>query len=97
MRIKVLHSYRGRLTKELEIQPGEYDADDPRLFGLADYLVKNGHAVVVAATEPPATPEAEPLADQDELPARTHEADVWDKPNPPDKPIPVSKRTKKVQ
>lgn len=97
MRIKVLNIYRGRPSKDLEIQPGEYDADDPRLFGLAAYLVANGHAVVVAATETPVAPEAEPLADHDEPPARTHEADVWDKPNPPEQPIPVSKRTKKVQ
>lgn len=93
MRIKVLTIYRGRPSKEQEIQPGEYDADDPRLFGLAAYLVKNGHAVVVSDPEKPAAQDGEPLADRNQDVG----ADVWDKPNPPDKPIPVSKRTKKVQ
>ena len=93
MRIRLDGSYRGRPSKELEILPGEYDAEDPRLFGLADYLVKNGHAVVVATAEQPAAQEAEPLTNREEPPAE----DVWNKPNPPNKPIPVSKRTRKVQ
>lgn len=29
----------------LYINPGVYDEDDPRLHGLADYLVRTGHAV----------------------------------------------------
>lgn len=47
MRIKLLHNYGGTLTGERRIEPGEYDATDERLFGLADYLVANGHARVV--------------------------------------------------
>jgi hypothetical protein len=97
MRIKVLDSYRGRPSKELEIQPGEYDADDPRLFGLADYLVTNGHAIVLPTIEETTPVEAKPEATRDEPPAETGEADVWNKPNPPEKPVEAGKRTKKVQ
>lgn len=50
MKIEVLHNYGGRNTNERRIPPGVYEADDERLFGLADYLVENGHAVVI--TEP---------------------------------------------
>ncbi len=52
--IRVLHSYRGTPTNERPIDAGDYAADDPRLFGLADYLVANGHAVVVDDAAPPA-------------------------------------------
>jgi hypothetical protein len=50
--IQLLHDFAGRLTREQRIWPGVYDADDPTIFGLADYLVANGHAVWVDA--PPA-------------------------------------------
>jgi hypothetical protein len=45
--IRVLHNYGGDNTRERRIEPGEYAADDPRLFGLADYLLANGHAVSI--------------------------------------------------
>ena len=47
MKIQVLHNYGGKLTKEQRILPAIYDATDERLFGLADYLVTNGHAIYV--------------------------------------------------
>ena len=47
MRIIVLRNYGGSRTQERRILPGEYDSEDAALFGLADYLVENGHAVIV--------------------------------------------------
>jgi hypothetical protein len=49
-RIRVLHNYGGKLTHEQRIEPNDYDADDPRIFGLAKYLVDNGHAKLVSGT-----------------------------------------------
>ena len=43
--------YQGKLTNEQPIPPGNYAEDDQRLFGLADYLVANGHAVVISEDE----------------------------------------------
>lgn len=45
--IQVLVNYGGALTNEQRILPGVYDADDPRLFGLADHLVEAGHAIEI--------------------------------------------------
>jgi hypothetical protein len=45
--VRVLHDYGGTPTRERRIQPGVYLVDDPALFGIADYLVANGHAVYV--------------------------------------------------
>lgn len=45
MRIEVKNNYGGSLTKERRILPGEYDSEDPALFGLADYLLEHGHAI----------------------------------------------------
>lgn len=47
MRVQVLVNYGGALTHELRIFPGVYDADDPRLFGLADHLIEAGHAIAL--------------------------------------------------
>lgn len=33
-----------RNSAGVTIQPGQYDADDEALHGLAEYLLKNGHA-----------------------------------------------------
>ena len=49
--IHLTHSYQGKLTKEQPINPGVYRRDDPKLFGLATYLVDNGHAVWVNVPE----------------------------------------------
>lgn len=45
MKITVLHFYQNRT---LQIPAGDYEASDPRLSGLADYLIANGHAVASA-------------------------------------------------
>lgn len=45
--ITVLKNFGGKETQERRIQPGVYDVDSPALFGLAQYLVDNGHAVEV--------------------------------------------------
>lgn len=49
--IRLLRDYAGRRTNEQRILPGVYAADDPALFGQAEYLVENGHAVFT--DEPP--------------------------------------------
>lgn len=46
MRIKLTDHYSGVPSNFRPIFPGEYEATDERLFGLADYLVRTGHAVV---------------------------------------------------
>jgi hypothetical protein len=48
MKIKMLKNFGGVLTNEKRIVEGVYESDDPSLFGIADYLVDNGHAVIVA-------------------------------------------------
>lgn len=45
MMIKVLHTYSGRLTNKQKIFADIYAENDPALFGIADYLVENGHAL----------------------------------------------------
>lgn len=67
--IKVNEFYRGRSTGEQPIAPGVYSADDPALFGLADFLVESGRAERIGG-EP--TPAAEPQLDSQEgQPERT--------------------------
>ena len=45
--IRLTRVYQGRRTNEQPIFPGDYAEDDERLFGLAAYLLTNGHAEVV--------------------------------------------------
>lgn len=47
MKIKMLKNFGGVLTNEKRIVEGVYDSEDPRLFGIAQYLVDNGHAIFV--------------------------------------------------
>jgi hypothetical protein len=54
--IRVLHNYGGANTRERRIEPGDYAEDDPRLFGLADYLLQNDHAIVIGEGARPYTP-----------------------------------------
>jgi len=56
--IHVLRNYGGSKTGEQRIAAGDYSDDDPRLFGLADYLIENGHAVQVGGASD--TAELEP-------------------------------------
>ncbi len=51
MRIQLDHFYRGEPSHGQSIAPGEYEESDESLFGLASYLVENGHAVVVEAQD----------------------------------------------
>jgi hypothetical protein len=59
--IRVLHGYRGAPSQERYIAAGDYAEGDERLFGLAQYLAANGHAVVLAeeggGDGPPPQPE----------------------------------------
>lgn len=49
MRIRVPDFYKGLPSDFKPIFPGDYDSEDPRLFGLAAYLVNTGHAEVLDA------------------------------------------------
>lgn len=60
MKINVLHNYGGWNTQERRILPGVYDSEDAALFGLAQYLVDNGHAVIAGEIEPVQVVEVEP-------------------------------------
>lgn len=64
MRIQVLHNYGSVAMGAARIEPGDYEIDDPRLFGRGDYLVKNGHAVPLEgpAVVQEVAPEEEPVA-----------------------------------
>lgn len=59
VRIRILHGYRGRPTKERFYPPGEYEFED----ALAAYLVENKHAVYVESEYiigiDPATPDGD--------------------------------------
>lgn len=46
--IRLKRVYQGRPSNEQPIRPGDYNETDPRLFGLAHYLLQNGHAEIVA-------------------------------------------------
>lgn len=48
MRIRVHTGYQGAPSRNRWIEPGDYAPKDARLFGLADYLVENGHAIRIA-------------------------------------------------
>lgn len=64
--IRVLHNYGGHVTAERRIEPGVYSEDDPRLFGVGDYLIENGHAELagVLPDPEPVTEELTPPADE---------------------------------
>lgn len=59
-RIRVLHNWGGEPSAFRRVEAGEYDINDPRLFGLAEYLVTNGHAVAIEAEPPDDTAPLEP-------------------------------------
>lgn len=64
MRILLLHDYRGNRTGGELIKRGEYASDDPRVFGLAQYLVDNGHARVITPAKVQAAPVLVSTADE---------------------------------
>lgn len=43
-RIRVVRTYNGYRTGENAVEPGVYAADDPLLFGIAEYLLAEGYA-----------------------------------------------------
>jgi len=55
--IEVLINYGGAPTEGRRILPGVYAEDDAALFGLAEYLVANGHAVRLDTPAPEAAEE----------------------------------------
>lgn len=46
MKLTLRKAYIGKPSQSRVIEAGTYGATDERLFGLADYLVINGHATV---------------------------------------------------
>lgn len=64
MRILLLHDYRGNRTGGELVKRGEYASDDPRIFGLAQYLVDNGHARVVTPAKAQEAPALVSTADE---------------------------------
>lgn len=64
--IRVLHNFGGHVTAERRIEPGLYSEDDPRLFGVGDYLLENGHAELAGVL-----PDPEPVADEISPPNET--------------------------
>jgi len=72
MKINVLRNYGCWNTNERRILPGVYEAGDERLFGLAEYLVDNGHAVVTEdESVSPSEDELIPVNPPAELPPPT--------------------------
>lgn len=57
MRIKLTDHYSGVPSNFRPIFPGEYEATDERLFGLANYLVNTGHAIITDDVATPITDE----------------------------------------
>lgn len=101
--IRVNELYQGRPSNEKPIHPGDYAEDDPRLYGIADYLVANGFAVrlgeseqsSVAVTEQPLpTFRLEADGSMSEVnPSYSVEEDTPDDSDPaPQKPTPRKKR-----
>lgn len=87
--IQVTANYRGALTGERLIEPGIYDANDPALFGLAQYLVETQRKAVWVGSAPTPVPPAPVVAD-DEPDPREDEAPVAmpveDEPQSDDEP-----------
>lgn len=52
MKIKMLENYGGVRTNERRILPGVYDSNDARLFGLTEFLLQTGKAIIVSTDEP---------------------------------------------
>ena len=96
MHIQVLHNYGGRLTQERRILPGVYEENDPRIFGLAHYLVQNGHAIAISAPLMPApVPAKTANSETSDEPAGTDDAgdtDAGDGSGSEEAPAPTAKR-----
>ena len=98
--IRVLRNYGGHVTAERRIEPGLYPEDDPRLFGVGDYLIENGHAELAGEV-----PDPEPVADETTPPTDDtggEEPPADDSPAgedapPEEPPAPTSTRKKKAE
>lgn len=60
MRIRVTREFAGRITHEQRIYPGEYGLEDDVLFGVGQYLLDNGFAVIPGDPEPVPQPAPAP-------------------------------------
>lgn len=80
-RIQLLQYYRGAPSGEIPIEPGIYDADDPRLFGLADYLVNDQRKAVWLDDAPePVAPVIDEALEDDFVDAPDDGIEAQDKP-----------------
>jgi hypothetical protein len=77
MRILVKRNYGGRPTRERRILPGEYDSNDPALFGVADYLLENGFAVAVNLSDDAQTPDLGELSELSEPDGQSPDTSVF--------------------
>lgn len=50
-RIRVLKNWGGKPTNERRVLPGEYDIDDPRLFGAGLIIVNEGAAIATVVVD----------------------------------------------
>lgn len=76
--IRLPHGYNGRLVNNQSVPPGDYHEDDPRLCGIADYLVANGFATRLSEPEI-----VEPENETDETPdVVTKQIDIRNPPTP---------------
>lgn len=81
-------------SAHVNLAAGEYDTSDPRLAdGLAEYLVENGHAILLPAADPPADAQSGKSADDLSV-ATTEELTEFADENPADAPPATRKRGK---
>lgn len=84
MMIHLPNGYNGRLVQYQSVPPGDYADDDPRLFGIADYLVSNGFATRLDAPAVKPEPVAAPTDDDGlvKVNTTTERVTVGSKPKP---------------
>jgi hypothetical protein len=71
MKIKVFRAYKGNRAKK-EIKEGAYNEGDPRIYGLARYLIDNGNAIEIAK-DTEEKPARKPRSDKGKARTRTRE------------------------
>lgn len=98
--IRVLHNFGGHVTAERRIEPGLYSEDDPRLFGVGDYLLENGHAELAGdEISPPNETDGESGGEQtptDETDGEPADDSPAGEDAPPEETPAPTRRTKKA-
>lgn len=71
-KIELKKAYIGKPSNSQVIEAGVYNSDDPRLFGLADYLVANGHSPrIIPFSQVEGHPDYIPLDGEVDVPTET--------------------------